>query len=661
MNQRELYLSLNAHADEDLLRHFPVRYESLKTTPLKENPEDGERFVVKGRVAKIKQVNSHAISMIRFYLNTFQGASIPCVLYNQPFYLNKLSAGKDLLTVLYYSESRKAYTVSSIYDLDSYFVMSEIKPVYTLPKEVPTSYFINQINKILSYPREADFMLSPIPPSKIQRYKLLNLFDAYRAIHRPRNDKMLREGLRVFKYEEALSFSVRALSLKRKAEQKKKLDTLKIPHIRINQFVKNLPYKLTSDQIRAIREIIEDMDEEKVMYRLLQGDVGTGKTIVAFTALYGNYLRGKQGVLMAPTFELVSQHYQNALKVFERYGIRVALLVGTGMKVKERREILEGVKNGDIDILISTTSALSDEIHFRALGLSIIDEQQRFGVEQREELVNKGESCDLLMMSATPIPRTFSQIIHADLDVTSLTEFPSGRRIVETRLINSYDPVLYRAIEKAIAAERQVFVVVPKITDGNKPIASAESVYKEICDRFGEDKTQLLHGRIRKENQEEIIKNFKENSRPILVSTTVIEVGIDVSNAGLLVIYDANQFGLSSLHQLRGRVGRSGEYALCLLVYDGKDKDAKEKLQFMAEHNDGFEISQFDLKQRGSGSYSGSNQSGKSELSVCNFVDDINIFEAARKDAEEILDHPEIEENSRYLKSIKQDEDIHLV
>lgn len=659
MNQRELFTLLEARNDEDILRHFPSRYEDLNVTPLSNDPKDGQRFVVKGNVTNLKSFAARGTSLIRFKVAVFGGALISCILYNQPFYINKLSSHKELCFVMYYSDARKAYLVQSIYDLDSYYVMTGLKPVYNLPKGVSPSFFNNYVKKVLSYPREASYMVSRLPKGLIERYRFLNEFDAYRCVHLPRNKKDLDEGLRVFKYEEALSYCIKALAMKRKANARKRDEVTRIDHDEVNRFVKHLSYKLTGDQISAIRDIVLDMERDTIMYRLLQGDVGTGKTIVAFVSLYANYLRGKQGVLMAPTFELAIQHYENALKVFQDYDIHIGFMAGNKGTAKEKRDILNDLNNGYINILIATHSAISDKVVFKDLGLSIIDEQQLFGVEQREKLLLKGGSNDVLMMSATPIPRTLSQIVNADLDVTTLNQFPHGSRNVETRVIHSQDPLLMKAIEKALSVNRQVFIVAPKISDGTSKANSAESVYKDIEERF-KDKVQLLHGKIKKETQDEIIKRFISNEKPILVSTTVIQVGIDVSTACLLIIYDANYFGLSTLHQLRGRVGRSGDFALTLLIYDGNEKEAKEKLDFLASSNDGLAIAQFDLKQRGSGSYSGTNQSGKSELMVCNFVDDLKMFEYAKQDASYILDHPSEKDHAQYLKSIDMDEKLNL-
>lgn len=657
MNQRELYIALGAKSETDILRHFPNRYEDLRPTLIPETPEDGQRIVAKGKVSGLHSINKGHTSIIRFRLMTFSGKVLPCMIYNQPFYITKVSSDKELLAVLYYSEPRKTFMVQSLFDLDSYYVMTGMRPVYTLPKSVSNYYFTSMIKKMLSYPMEDEMMKSIIPQRLIDKYRFMNQLDAYRCIHLPKNEKDLKEGLRVFKYEEALSYSVNALMLKSKADRSKKYSSSKIDHQKINTFVKNLSYKLTKDQLSAIHEIVTDMEKDTIMYRLLQGDVGTGKTIVAFTALYANYLRGNQGLLVAPTFELSRQHYQNALKVFDSYGIKCCFLSGNGMTASEKRRVLEEMKNGVGNILISTHAAISDSVKFKELGLTIIDEQQRFGVEQRERLLEKGDINDLLMMSATPIPRTLSQVINADMDVSTLSEFPHGIRDVHSAVVTSQDPLIHRAIDRALASERQIFVVAPRIEkQGDKDTTlSAESIYQDLTERYGVDNVQLLHGRLRKEEQDRIIKDFAEGKKLILVSTTVIEVGIDVSMAALLIVYEANYFGLSSLHQLRGRIGRSGLFALALFVYDGKDKDAKEKLDFLVKSNDGLRISEFDLRQRGSGSYSGTSQSGSSELKVCNFVEDLAMFQYAKADAINILNNPNDPENKEYLSKLKKE------
>lgn len=653
MTLADFYKSLGARDTIDVLRHFPVRYESLLPTGNPASPSDGERLVVLGVPFSVRAISPRRASIIRFKVKSAT-TLLSCILFNQPFYMSKLIGKRELLFVLYYSEARKAFIVSGIHDPDSFYAMTGIRPVYSLPKAVSTGYFTSYLKKVLNDSQEQTRILSPLPQRLVEKYRLMDEADAYRAIHFPRSKDELLHGLRVFKYEEALSFSIRSLRLKKKAERKKKLHNAPIDHRKINDIVKAIPYRLTKDQLGAIREIILDMEKEKVMYRLLQGDVGTGKTIVSLVALYANFLRGKQGILMAPTFELSHQHYENAKKFFDGTGVRVAFLANaSSMKAKERREIASGLSEGTIDVLVSTHAALSDAIRFKDLGLSIIDEQQLFGVDQRDSLLGKGES-DLLMVTATPIPRTLSQIINADLDVSTLEEYPHGRRNVKTRVVRSTDPVINEAIAKCLQVHRQIFVVAPKIDESDEK-ASAKSIFREMCERFGPDNCQLLHGKMKKEDQKVVYEAFLKGEKPILVSTTVVEVGIDVSRAALLVVYDANCFGLSSLHQLRGRIGRSGDFALCLLVYDGKDEDSQAKLDFLSKSNNGFQIAQYDLQMRGAGSYSGERQSGRSELLVCNFVKDYNIFRCAKEDAKAILLDPTEEENANYLKTLDRD------
>ncbi|MFA6829286.1 MAG: helicase-related protein [Bacilli bacterium] len=651
MNQKDFYQALNITEDQ-LLTIFPSRYESLKLTPLEKEPIDRKRYVLLGTIRNLKCSNSRAASIIRFTLEFETGRVIPLLLINQSFYFQKLTKGGRMVFVCYYSDNRKAFIVSSAVDTDSYYVITGIKPCYSLPRGVSQSYFANQIKKKLSYPTQDGCFLSSLPKKLINKYQLMDRYSAFRCVHLPRNDQDLLKGLRVFKYEEALHYCVNALILKKEADLRKKSLVKKIEHSAVNSFVKNLSYKLTHDQLQAVREIVLDMESDKVMYRLLQGDVGTGKTIVSFVVLFANYLRGSQGLLMAPTYELALQHFNNAVKVFKDYGINIAFLSGN-LSTKEKNLIISQLKDGTIDILISTHASISKNVEFKNLSLSIIDEQQRFGVTQREEILKKGESADLLMMSATPIPRTLSQIINSDIDVSTLNEFPSGIRNVRTGVVRSSDPLIREAVLKALESHRQVFVIAPKIEEGSLKTSSANSIYTDFCERFSAEKCQLLHGKIKKSEQEKIYHDFLSFEKPILVSTTIVEVGIDVSSAGLMIVYDANFFGLSSLHQLRGRIGRSGDFALALLVYDGEDQQAIDKLNYLADNSDGLKISEYDLKMRGSGSYSGERQSGKSELKVCNFVSDYNIFLAAKEDAIELLKAPDEKENSDYLDSLK--------
>ena len=650
MIREELFSLLSCTTNEDLLRIFPVKYENLETTPLDDKPIENKRYVFCGIPEQIHVLSKYNKDLVRFKLS-ITGKLINCLLYKQPFYLPKLLKKDFGVYVLYYSDTRKFYVVNAIYDPESLYALSGIRPVYSLPKGVQTSYFTSNVKKILSSNLIYTFN-HKIPSRYVKKYQFIDEGLAYKYIHFPKDNDELYKGQRLLKYEEALAYFVNSLKIKKDVEEIKEKEIKKIDHEMINSFVKNLSYKLTNDQNNAIREIISDMEGSKRMYRLLQGDVSTGKTIVSFVSLYANYLRGKQGVMLSPTFELTKQHFENSVKVFNNYNIRICLLY-SGLSTSSRKDIIDKLKAGEIDIVFTTHSIFNDDISFKNLGLAIVDEQQLFGVKQREILLSKGEWTDLLMMSATPIPRTLSQIINSDVEVSSLIEYPTGNRNVETRLNNSADPIIHKAINKALESRRQIFIVAPKISEGKNSKASAENIYKEIISMYGEDKVQLIHGKIKKDDQDIIYKDFLNNIKPILVSTTVIEVGIDVSSAGLLIIYDANYFGLSSLHQLRGRIGRSGKYALALLIYDGNDQEAKDKLDFLAKNNSGLAISEYDLLHRGPGDYWGERQTGrKGFLKITNFVLDQKIFSAAKSDAIEILNNLSDKDNKNYYDSV---------
>ena len=658
MTLSEMYSLLSCKTDEDLLRKFPLKYESLETTPIDSVPQENKRYVFKGIPEQVNVLSKYNKDLIRFKLNIVD-KTISCLLYKQPFYLQKILKREPLIFVLYYSDTRKFYVVNSIYDTDSLYALSGIKPVYSLPKGIQVSYFTSQIKKIISSQKIYSYKWK-IPTRYVKKYSFIDEGLAYKYIHFPKDSDELYKGQRLLKYEEALSFFVNSLKIKRDIESKKTKEIKLIDHNKINEFIKSLNYKLTKDQSTSIKEIVTDMENSSRMYRLLQGDVSTGKTLVAFVSLYANYLRGKQGVMVSPTIELTNQHFQNSLKVFNSSNIRIGLL-SSSLSTKERNSMLADIKDNKYDIIFSTHSIFSEEIEFKDLGLAIIDEQQLFGVKQREIILSKGECTDLLMMSATPIPRTLSQIINSDVEVSTLSEYPTGTRNVETRLINSVDPILHKAINKAINSNRQVFIVAPKISEGKNLTASAESIYENMVGIYGVDKVQLIHGKIKKEERDNIYKKFLNNEKPILVSTTVIEVGIDVSSAGLLVVFDANYFGLSALHQLRGRIGRSGQYALSLLIYDGDDKDAKEKLDFLAKTNNGLSISEYDLLHRGPGDYWGERQTGsKSFLKITDFVLDQKIFSAAKNDAIEILNNLSDKENKEFYDSISLVEETYL-
>lgn len=663
MNKFELLEKLQVSSDIEILEKLPSRYIDL--SPLSDDIFLGDGRMIRGcyQIYEVKTNRAHGI--IRFGAkNSVNGICHSFIIYNQMFYLNRIATGKTLFIVGRYSVRFKSIVVSAVYELSSWFVQSEIKPFYRLPGGIGQSYFMNVIDNIL-HSSLMRYIGNNVPDEFVKKYRLIPRGQAFKIVHQPDGKKQLQEGLRTFKYEEALAYCMKMEVNKRLRSIYKKGAHLSIDRNEMNALVKKLPFSLTKDQIQCTKEIMDDMDSSNVMFRILQGDVGTGKTAVALLSLFANTIRGGQGVLFAPTTSLAIQHYKNALSFYSGFNVKVGLLI-SNMKQSQKKKLLEELACGDIDVLISTQAGIEKGVTFKKLTLSIIDEQQLFGVDQRMTMMKKGDYVDTLMMSATPIPRTMSRIVFGDLDISELKEFPKGiTRHVDTKVVNSQSQLISKAINRALEIKRQVFVVVPRI-DGDEEDESnklsAKEVYDDYVKEYGEDKVQLLHGRMKKDDQNEVLNKFRNNEKPILISTSIIEVGVDVQEACLMIIYSANYFGLSALHQLRGRVGRNGKNGLTLLVYDGDDDQAIDKLNYLATHTDGFDISQYDLKSRGAGDWAGTDQSGHDGLSVINFDQDRKIFECAMEDAKEILDNANSNEGfNLYKKKIIHDENLEKI
>lgn len=663
MNKFELLEKLQVSSDIEILEKLPSRYIDL--SPLSDDIFLGDGRMIRGcyQIYEVKTNRAHGI--IRFGAkNSVNGICHSFIIYNQMFYLNRIATGKTLFIVGRYSARFKSIVVSAVYELSSWFVQSEIKPFYRLPGGIGQSYFMNVIDNIL-HSSLMRYIGNNVPDEFVKKYRLISRGQAFKIVHQPDGKKQLQEGLRTFKYEEALAYCMKMEVNKRLRSIYKKGAHLSIDRNEMNALVKKLPFSLTKDQIQCTKEIMDDMDSSNVMFRILQGDVGTGKTAVALLSLFANTIRGGQGVLFAPTTSLAIQHYKNALSFYSGFNVKVGLLI-SNMKQSQKKKLLEELACGDIDVLISTQAGIEKGVTFKKLTLSIIDEQQQFGVDQRMTMMKKGDYVDTLMMSATPIPRTMSRIVFGDLDISELKEFPKGiTRHVDTKVVNSQSQLISKAINRALEIKRQVFVVVPRI-DGDEEDESnklsAKEVYDDYVKEYGEDKVQLLHGRMKKDEQNEVLNKFRNNEKPILISTSIIEVGVDVQEACLMIIYSANYFGLSALHQLRGRVGRNGKNGLTLLVYDGDDDQAIDKLNYLATHTNGFDISQYDLKSRGAGDWAGTDQSGHDGLSVINFDKDRKIFECAMEDAKEILDNANSNEGfNLYKKKIIHDENLEKI
>ncbi len=634
MNKIEIYDKLHAVNEVDILEHFPKRYDDLSLSDLSVLFVNYQKLVIRGKIISLTAVSGGSIIHLKVLADN-NNNEINLMIFGQPFYKNILKKNGIYFFFGSYREKSKKIMITQVLSISSPLVMRRYKPYYNLPSNISQSSFYSLIANILTY--QTDYITEIIPQKYRDKYKLESRVEAFKHVHFPETKTLINQGLRVFKYEECLKYCLITLSEKIAASKIKKQSFEKIDKMKINNFISKLNFKLTPDQINAVREIILDMDSALIMNRLLEGDVGMGKTIVAFIAIYANYLRGGQSCLLVPTLTLAAQHYEKAKKLFSDYNLNIALL-DNSLKASELRKVQQEIEEGKIDVIIGTHSVFSDKVKYNNLSLVVIDEQHKFGVLQRDKIIDKGKAVDHLMMSATPIPQTMSKIINSDLDVTSLTQYPFEERKVVTRVVNSSSDLIVNSIHRALAINKQVFIVAPKIekTEESSKL-STETIYEEMVKTFGNENVNLLTGRTKKEDKEKIYTSFLNKEKKILVSTSIIEVGIDVKDACLMIVYEANYFGLASLHQLRGRIGRSGEGALALLVYDGEEEEAIDKLNYIASHSKGEDIALYDLEHRGSGTLGTEKQSGESSLQVANFVRDFTLFEYARKDVEEIL------------------------
>lgn len=642
-----------------VINHFPRRYDNFEVTP-RDGYVDKARIALYGKiVSPIKLKNTPRIKITTFDVETSVGLTVQVVAFNRPYMGSNFSLG-DYITVngIY---DRKKNQVNMIHaykgELDE---KERFKPIYTLPSSLDNASFVRLVKKGL---KELEgHIYSLVPYSYQKKYRLINKEIAINKVHFPTSAEDIRQSYRHLKYEEALLFSLKNQIIRKNNKSLSKIKKEPIDLSLCEPFLKTLPFTLTEDQKKACDEIIEDMNQSALMYRLLQGDVGTGKTLVAFICLYANYIRGDQGALLAPTEALARQHYNNAKKLFENTKVKIALLLGSTGAVEKKR-IYEDLYEGDIDIIIGTHALFTKTIQYSSLGLAVIDEQHRFGVNQRLALFDKGKSTDLLMMSATPIPRSLALSIYGDLDVSTLYSFPANSRNVKTVIMDNEDEEIIQRVKEEVNKGKRVYIVAPLIVYDENKSYSAEQLFARYLLHFHE-KVGLLHGKLSSKDKEEALTKFIDGTTPILVSTQVIEVGIDVKEASLMVIYDANNFGLASLHQLRGRIGRDGNDATCVLAVDTGNAET-EKLEVLVESMDGFKIAEEDMKMRGPGELAGVKQSGIPEFSFLNIVNDYRIFVAAREDAKEILSNPLAKGNAYIIqkaeREVEDGEGLHIL
>ncbi len=648
-NMNSALSSIGIFSYADVLSHLPRRYENYTYTEEKASYEDKEHLVLKG---KIRGGAPHPMrfakrTLYRFYFETVGGMVYLIEAWNRT-YLGQMLKPDTIYTLTGVYEKNR-HTVSLVNILTGEIPQEEaLKPVYSLPGDIQNYAFIRLVKKALLEGEIDDI----VPKKYREKYRLLPLKEAYRLVHTPRSFADIHQGMRTLKYQEALLFEIKNQEVRAQNKALRKDRRRQINREKLNIFVKSLPYSLSSDQQKALDECVNDMDKQSVMYRLLQGDVGTGKTLVAALCGYANYTRSEQTALLAPTDSLARQHYETLKKLFEGTHVNVGLLVGA-MEPSEKRATLQDIEDGTIDIVVGTHALFSKGVTYAYLGLAIIDEQHKFGVNQRTLLLDKGEHADLLLMSATPIPRTLTMTIYGDLDISTLTEFPQGKRNVKTILTKRGDKKVAALCEKSLEEKKRIYVVVPQIEGGeDKDVTSVKTVYERYKKYFG-DKVVMMHGQMSEEDKNVAILAFKSGICPILVATSLIEVGIDVKEANLMIVYSPSHFSLSSLHQLRGRVGRDGSPASFILFGEGDDEE-NEKLSVLLKSDDGFEIAEMDLKLRGPGELMGTRQSGLPSFLVANIISDFKIFECARDDAKEIIKDSKSIDNVIIMNEVKK-------
>lgn len=621
----KLFQNLNIFTIQDLITYYPYKYKLYHQVTL-DNYEENTEVLINGYVAsdaKIYYIKRN-LNKISFRLNNGTKL-INVTIFNRPFIKQHLLLNKYISVIGKYNIKTNTFTASDIKLTP--IIKDEIEPIYH------TTQGLKQVNihKIINNLLEKNiYVPSLIPEEYIKEYSLLDKLTAIKEIHNPTSTNNLKQAEICLKYEELFEYTLKINYLKYLKDKTttsyiKTFDTSKLDNL-----ISSLPFKLTDSQVNAVEDIKKDFNSPKHMNRLILGDVGSGKTIISFLALYMNYLSGYQGVLMAPTEILIKQHYENIKKILT--DLNIEILTGSTTK-KDRDKIIENLKKGQIDILLSTHSVLNDDVVFKNIGLVVTDEQHRFGVNQRKNLQNKGENVDVLYMSATPIPRTLALTIFKDMDITEIKTKPLNRKPKITKLYKTSEikEVLYEMLDE-IKKGHQIYVVSPLIEneEENTKLASVNYLYEKINVALnGKVPIGVLHGKLKNEEKENIMNDFKSNKTKILISTTIIEIGVDVSNATMIVIFNAERFGLATLHQLRGRIGRNDIESKCILI---SDYDTP-RLKILEESEDGFYISEKDFELRGAGDLFGVKQSGDMVFKIANLNKDFKILKKCSEDS----------------------------
>ena len=636
---------LSVYTLDDLLTDYPYRYDLFEPTNLTEQ-YDNERIAINVIVE-----TTATTAFIRKNFNKLQfrvnhnGKTMYAVIFNRAFLKPHIVIGKTITLVGKYDVKRNTFICDDI-KLNP-ITKKEIIPIYHVKKGIKS----NDILKIIESAIDDSVKIpNYVPDEFIMKYDFISKKQALRMIHMPHKEEEIKKAKVYLKYEELFLFLFKIAYMKDENEniykEEKNFDEKKVEN-----FIASLPFTLTDSQDEALKLILDDIKSNKKMNRLVLGDVGSGKTIISFISMYANFLAGYQSVLMAPTEVLARQHFESAISYFKDYHLTIDILVGS-MTKKEKEALKARLASGEINILIGTHAIIEDAVSFYRLGLVITDEQHRFGVKQREILKSKGEVPDALYMSATPIPRTYALTLYGDLDVSFIRHKPGGRKTIVTKIkkYSELKDVLMHVLEE-IKARHQVYVVASIIDDNEElDLKSVETLKEKFNMAYqGKIPIEILHGKLKQREKDAIMERFKNNETKILISTTVIEVGVDVKNATIMVIFDADRFGLATIHQLRGRVGRNNIDSYCYLISD-KEID---RLKVLEESNDGFYIAEKDLELRGEGDLFGTMQSGVKTFKIANLKTDLKIMMQAKSDSEEYLKSGQYKNNMNYKKIVR--------
>lgn len=646
--------NINIKTMSDLVYYYPYRHDIIVLDNIKE-AQDQDKVTIECIVDSVPLTRRFRANMTSL---TFRAMSnkkmIAVVIFNRAFLKSHIRPG-TVVTVIGKYDKLKNTVIASDIKFEK-LVTGSIESVYHLTSGLTLKSLRKYIAEALTV---FDDYVDYIPDYLNEKYNFIDKKTAVRMIHMPKNEDEVKKSLVKLKYEELFEFMFKINYLKEMNKENKTNYIRNIDPEDVNDFIRSLPFELTADQDEAVKDIYKDMTSSKRMNRMLQGDVGSGKTIVSVIAAYINHLSKNQTALMAPTEVLAMQHYESIKKILENEDIRIGLLIGS-MKKKEKDDVVEKLKTGKIDFVIGTHALLSENVEFKNLGLVITDEQHRFGVNQRANLKNKGLLPDTLYMSATPIPRTFALTIYGDMDISNIKTKPAGRKEIKTIIKSEKELVsVYELMKNEVLNHHQIYVVSPLIEESDTIDLTTVNEIKRNIDLYfqGKVKSAILHGKLSKVDKDKIMKDFKDGKIDILISTTVIEVGIDVKNATMMVIYDANRFGLATLHQLRGRVGRNEYDSTCILIGDEKC----ERLKVLASSNDGFYITEKDYEMRGEGDLFGIKQSGDMEFKVANLHEDMKILLQAKADSKEFLDNNidnDFENYKEYAKIVNELRDL---